>query len=410
MPAQRRSSAAPSTATPRLGALPTLALVLSAIGAALSAVTLFIHDRLAASQGDYTSFCDVSAELSCDVVLGSSYATFLGIPVAGWGLASYFAAAALAFALIRASADVLPKIAAAFLALTAAMLAIALYFFVISAFVIGVACPMCLSLDAVNIALFATAIAVARSQGRSSFSFQQPLLAATGFTVLAIVALSLLQAPGDAATGPLTMDRIRKDDPRFYAWYISQPVVEAPVGDEPATVAGSDITVVEFSDFECPHCRRAFLDLSEVIANDPGIRVIHRNFPLHSDCNPKVDAQIHKNACGAAIASECASRQGRGHEFNQILFSNQTALDPEKRTEYARQLGLDVAAFETCIASPEAADAVARDVAAGAEAGVESTPTFFINGRRIKGGMPRLTQYRYALAIERDRLGKASKN
>jgi protein-disulfide isomerase len=373
-------------------------------------VTLFIHDRLAASQGDYTSFCDVSAELSCDVVLGSTYATFLGIPVAGWGLVSYAVAAGLAFALSRASVDVLPKIAAAFLGLTGAMLAIALYFFVISAFVIGVACPMCLSLDAVNIALFATAVAIARSLGRSTSSFQRPLLAATGLTVLAIVALSVLQAPGDAAVGPLTIERIRKEDPRFYAWYISQPVVEPPVGDAPPAVAETDVTVVEFSDFECPHCRRAFLDLSQVIANDPGVRVIHRNFPLHSDCNPKVDAKIHENACGAAIAAECAARQGRGHPYNEILFSNQGALGKEKRTEYAREAGLDLAAFEACVASPEAAEAVARDVAAGAAAGVESTPTFFINGRRIKGGMPRLTQYRYALAIERDRLGKASKN
>src|SRR5262245_35282638 len=121
MPNQRPSPAASTPAVPRLGALPTLALILSLLGAALSLVTLFIHNRLAESQGTYTSFCDVSAELSCDVVLGSSYATFLGFPVAGWALASYVASAALALALLRGSTALLPRIASAFVALTGAM-------------------------------------------------------------------------------------------------------------------------------------------------------------------------------------------------------------------------------------------------------------------------------------------------
>jgi protein-disulfide isomerase len=375
-------------------------------------VTLFIHDRLAESQGDYTSFCDVSSELSCDVVLGSSYATFLGIPVAGWALASYAATAALSFALLRAGAAAIPRIATGLVALTGAMLAISIYFFVVSTWVIGVACPMCLSLDAVNIALFATSVAVARIATSASFSPRQPLLVAGALTVVAIVALSLFQAPGDAADGPLTIERIRRDDPRFYAWYISQPITEAPLGAEAAAAGGgaADVTIVEFSDFECPHCRRAYLDLSQIVAADPGVRVVHRNFPLHPDCNPKIEAKIHVNACGAAIAAECASKQKRGAEYNRILFSHQDALAREDLVKYAGEAGLDVPAFETCLASPEAADAVAQDVAQGAAAGVESTPTFFINGRRIKGGLPRPAQYRYALAIERERLVKAGSN
>jgi protein-disulfide isomerase len=371
-------------------------------------VTLFIHDRLAESQGDYTSFCDVSAELSCDVVLGSSYASFLGIPVAGWALASYVATAALAVALHRPDRIPLPRVATGLVALTGAMLAISLYFFVISTFVIGVACPMCLSLDAVNVALFAAALAIARTTASASFSPRRPLLGAGALTVLAIVALSLAQGRGDAADGPLTIERIRRDDPRFYAWYISQPIVEPPLGE--AAASRAEITVVEFSDFECPHCRRAFLDLSRVVADDPRVRVVHRNFPLHPDCNPKIDVKIHENACGAAMAAECAARQGRGDAYNAILFSHQDALGRESLLEYAREAGADTKAFEACLASPEAAEAVAKDVAQGVAAGVESTPTFFINGRRIKGGLPRPAQYRYALAIERDRLAKAGSN
>lgn len=391
---------------PHLGALPTLALILSVLGGALSVVTLFIHDRLAASQGDYTSFCDVSAELSCDVVLGSPWATFLGVPVAGWALASYLACTVLAIALMRAGVDLLPRVATAFVALTGAMLGISAYFFIVSTFLIGVACPMCLSLDAVNVALFGTALAVLRSAVRPGFSPQRPLWAAAGLTLLAIAVLSFAQAPRDVVTEGLTLERIRKEDPRFYAWYISQPVVEPPLGRYPPAEAGVDITVVEFSDFECPHCRRAFLDLNQVKAADPRVRILHRNFPLHADCNPAVSARSHENACAAAMAAECAARQGRGDAYNALLFANQGDLGSEALRRYARQAGIDLAAFEECIASKDAADAVARDVADGMAAGVESTPTFFINGRRIKGGMPRVAQYRYAFFIERERLAK----
>ena len=410
MPSHRPNPAAATPAAPRLGALPTLALILSVLGAGLSLVTLFIHNRLAESQGTYTSFCDVSAELSCDVVLGSSYATFLGVPVAAWALASYVATAGLAFALLRAGPALLPRIANAFIALTGAMLAVSVYFFVVATHIIGVACPMCLSLDAVNIALFATAIAIGRSAAISSPSPWRPLLVAGALAVVAILALILFQAPGDAAGGSLTIDRIRREDPRFYAWYISQPITEAPLGDDAAPAAGTEVTVVEFSDFECPHCRRAYLDLGQAIATDPGVRVIHRNFPLHPDCNPKIEAKIHTNACGAAIAAECAAKQGRGSDYNRILFAHQEALGRDALLAYAREVGLDEVAFQACLASPDASAAVAADVAAGSAAGVESTPTFFINGRRIKGGFPRPAQYRYALAIERERLAKAGSN
>ena len=162
MSTARRSTAAPKAA-PDIGILPTLAIVLAVLGAALSSVVLYIHHQLSNGQGGYTSFCDVSAHLSCDVVLASSYAKFLGIPVAGWALAAYIATGALAFSLRNARSEARARAAATFAAFTAAMLVISLYFFAISTFVIGVACPLCLSLDAVNIALFGAAVAIIRS-------------------------------------------------------------------------------------------------------------------------------------------------------------------------------------------------------------------------------------------------------
>src|SRR4051812_44875799 len=144
MSTARRSPAA-SSAAPEIGSLPTVAIILSALGAALCAVVLYIHHQLSTGQGAYTSFCDLSQHLSCDVVLASSYATLLGIPVGGWALAAYVIAAGLAFSLRTARGEARVRGAATLVAFTAAMVVISLYFFAISSFVIGVACPLCLT-------------------------------------------------------------------------------------------------------------------------------------------------------------------------------------------------------------------------------------------------------------------------
>lgn len=374
-------------------------------------MVLYIHHRISAGQGAYTSFCDVSEELSCDVVLASSYASVLGIPVAGWALLSYVIVGALAFSLRGARGEARLRSAATLLAFTVAMLAISAYFFVISTFVIGVACPLCLSLDAVNLGLFAVAFAIVRllrataPPGWSAWLFWLP---AAGLTAAAVVALALLQTPRSAATTDVSIDDIRDRDPRFYAWYISQPIVDPPLDGVSPSPEGA-ITVIEFSDFECPHCSRAYADLHQaLVGGEEDVRLVHRNFPLNSDCNPQIDSQAHAHACQAAVASECAAAQGRGDEYNRLLFQNQGSLDTPSLVGYAARLGLDQTEFERCLASPAAAAKVAADVAAGVAAGVKSTPTFFIAGRRVAGGLPRPEHYRYAIAIERARAADGS--
>lgn len=403
MSTARRSTAAPSAA-PEIGFLPTVAIILAALGAALSAVVLYIHHQLSAGQGGYTSFCDVSERLSCDVVLASSYASVLGIPVAGWALGAYVVTAALAFSLAKARSEARLRAAATLVAFTAAILVVSAYFFVISSLVIGVACPLCLSLDAVNLALFGVALAIARMlhvaapPGWSPVRFWLP----TGAAIAgAVVALAVLQAPPSTATADvLSVEEIREKDPRFYAWYISQPVVDLKL-DAKEAAPPDQITLVEFSDFECPACARAFTDLSRLLASGQvPVKLVHRNFPLSSDCNPQVTQQGHAHACQAAVAYECAAAQGKSQEYYRTLFQNQSSLDEPSLVGYAARLGLDQGEFERCLASPAAAAKVAADVAAGAAAGVESTPTFFINGRRVPGSL-RPEHFQYALAIER---------
>ena len=384
-----------------------MAVILSGLGAALGAVILFIHQRMAASQGAYTSFCDVSAKVSCDVVLGSVYANVLGLPVALWGVLACLAAGVLAWTIARSTGTARLNAAAALVALAAVMLAISLWFLSLSASVIRVACPLCLSLDAIVLLLFVASVAILRGL-RSSAPAGWPswgYVGAVAAAALASVAgLAGLQVGARASGGPLTIAEVRERDPRFYAFYVSQEVVDSVPTDGGQSIGRPDapVTIVEFTDFECPYCARAYQDLKSALGDAPDVRVVVRNFPLNAKCNPQLQAEVHANACKAAVAAACAAAQGKFEQFQGLLFENQSNLDPAALGGYAGRAGLDGAEFARCLESPAASAAVAADVAAGAASGVTSTPTFFINGRRIPGGFQSADQYRYALAIERE--------
>jgi protein-disulfide isomerase len=374
-------------------------------------MAVFIHYRLAASQSEYTSFCDISAHLSCDAVLGSSYAKVLGIPVAGWAIGAYVALAGLALALASARGDARLRVASGFAALSGSVLAVSLYFLFVSTVMIGVACPLCLGLDVVNAALFVVAILVVRSlRGAAGPGWPSAGgFAATGAATLAIIAaLVVLQFPhGSSASTGLSVDQVRDNDPKFYAWYISQPIVDASqlAGRHAEGPESAPITVIEFSDFECPHCGHAFVDLTSALQTaGKEVRLFYRHFPLNSDCNPQIHTRLHEHACLAAVAAECAGAQGKFWPYERLLFQHQDSLDQPSLLGFAARLSLDQAEFERCLTSPAAAAAVAEDVAAGAAAGVTSTPTFFINGRRVAGSLQDADQYGYSFAIERARL------
>lgn len=406
--ARRRAEIA--SATPKVGPLYTLAIVLAALGAGLAAFILVIHQRMAASNGNYTSFCDVSARVSCDVVLGSVYAKVLGLPVAAWGLLAFLAAAAIALAMTRAGGQVRLRLAELLLGLSGSMVAIALYFLFVSAAVIRVACPLCLSLDAATLGLFGAAWGIARllrpvaPAGWPSWPLVGGFAAASA---VAVAGLAASQLSGTSAVGPLAVADVRDRDPRFYAYYVSQPLAEG-VPSEGGFAEGpgdAPITIVEFTDFECPYCARAYQDLRAALSTGaPDVRVVVRNFPLSSECNPNIETVVHDDACRAAAAAFCAADGGRFAEYQSLLFGNQEALDATSLANFAARVGLDREEFSRCIESPGTKARVAADVAAGTAAGVKSTPTFFMNGRRIAGGFQTVDQYRYAIAVERDLL------
>jgi protein-disulfide isomerase len=153
-----------------------------------------------------------------------------------------------------------------------------------------------------------------------------------------------------------------------------------PVDPERDHVRGPEdgpVTLVEYGDFQCPHCGRVEPVVRELLAEfGDDLRYVFRHLPLQ---------EVHENAQVAAEAAEAAEAQGRFWEMYEILLAHQDALGPEDLPRYAEELGLDIDRFSQELRTHTHALRVARDVESADRSGVAGTPTFFINGRRHHG-------------------------
>jgi protein-disulfide isomerase len=139
------------------------------------------------------------------------------------------------------------------------------------------------------------------------------------------------------------------------------------------------VTIVEFSDFQCPFCSRARPTVNKVRETyGDQVRVIFRNFPL----------QNHAEAQKAGEAASCAGEQGKFWEMHDLMFANQQKLKVADLKEQAAGLGLNAETFNQCLDSGKHASDVQKDSEQGAEYGVTGTPAFFINGRPLVGAQP----------------------
>jgi protein-disulfide isomerase len=139
------------------------------------------------------------------------------------------------------------------------------------------------------------------------------------------------------------------------------------------------VTIVEFSDFQCPFCSRVnptIKQITETYGKDVGIAFV--NQPL----------SFHDKARGAAKAFLAASKQGKAWEMHDKMFANQQALAPADLEKYAGEVGLNVARFKKDLDDPATDKMVADDQALAGSVGADGTPTFFLNGREISGAQP----------------------
>lgn len=163
----------------------------------------------------------------------------------------------------------------------------------------------------------------------------------------------------------------------------SPPRTDVSIGDD--YIKGdpnAPITIIEFSDFECPFCAKFYSQTLPSIQQkyiDTGkVKFVYKDFPLN----------FHKNAQKAAEAAQCAGDQGKYWEYHDKIFDNQPSLNLENLKKWAIDLSLDINEFNQCLDSGKYYDEVQRDMEEGTAAGVRGTPAFFINGVFLSGAQP----------------------
>lgn len=392
---------------------PALAtFLLSLVGLAIAAMIARTHEQINAG---LATGCTINEQVDCIPVLSSSYAYLFGMPVAWWAIAAYAAMAAGALIVMTTgSATRRRQVANLLLIAASGAILFSAYLAFIAFFVLGHVCPQCAGLYVVNLLLLASTAWLA-SATQSSTRDQQawrarlPLIGG-GVAAMLVVVVASVFWKGLTSAEALTAAEVCQRDPDFCAKYKNLPVVPLDLpGGHLKGSADAPVTIVEFSDFECGHCKLAYEGLKQTLpmyGKDVQVRFHH--YPLDAACNTGIPAGGgHKFACLAAMAAECAAAQGKFWEYHDTLFDNQPSFSRDELLGYADDLGLDRARFTACLDSDAPRAAIRQDVAAGTKLGVESTPTLFLNGRTVRGAL-RGDTLGYAIVIERAATQKKS--
>lgn len=347
---------------------------------------------------------------NCHIVTGSVWGTLLWLPLPVWGLIAY--SGILGSALLAKQGGDWPAHGLRLVALAAAVLLLADAFLLgVQVFALRNYCLLCLITYGVNGLLL---VAASRGLGqpvlvsvRSGFQSLGRLAPAptrpeTGL-FLGLMALSVAGAVGlHLATLFATRGTLGGFKKQISEYIAGRPRVTVDVSGDPAQgQADAPIQLVEFSDFFCPACQRASKMNPVLLETHRGkIHFVFKNFPLDMSCNTAIQRDVHPGACQAAAAGECAHAQGKFWPMHDRIFVKGHEYDLSRLNQDAQEVGLDVATFKACMAGGAGMAQVAKDVAAGDQAGVTSTPTYVINGVPAGGGLTPSTLDDFIDALE----------
>jgi len=182
------------------------------------------------------------------------------------------------------------------------------------------------------------------------------------------------------------------------------PVQRVEVSVQGAPFKGGEkapVTIVEFSDFHCPFCKRVLPTLAQLESKyGDKVKLVFRDFPIDG---------LHPGASKAHEAARCADDQGKFWAYHDKLFSGPANSSPELFNRLAKEVGLDLPAFEQCLSGGKYQAAVQKDIEEGKRAGVMGTPAFFINGRLLSGAQP-LEAFVRVIDEELARIASAAQN
>lgn len=339
------------------------------------------------------SMCAVNDVINCDAVNSSAASELFGIPISLLGLGLYLG---LAVATLTPTAfnAALHRATALFAIVSLGYSAWLAY----QSVVLGAVCLVCISMYVGHAILLVSALLGLKRASKPLFAdlgamvTSAPALAIVGvFVVTTLVGASAYQSKGGNNLGAdIARVASKKDGPVTAADLA--PLYGAPRG--PVTLAGDEpilgdpnapILLLEYADYGCGHCARASAELKTLVAQAPQVQVRFRPFPLSGACNPVIDSPEGGERCMAAMATRCAGEQGKFWQLSEAMFKNLGYLDPYSIEMMAKQVGVEIEPWKTCLERPETLAAVKADAQSGAAAGVRGTPTFFVKGLTADG-------------------------
>lgn len=395
--------------TERAG-IKTAAQLLLLAGLGVAGYLTYSHMRLVYSKDVVDSLCNINEVFDCDKVNTSEYSELFGLPVALYAIPTYLV---LAFLIQQSRKRMLDDeqapLAMAFgISLLTGL--VSLFLGGVSAFLIKAVCLFCISLYVVNLGTLGLVwAATRRSFGQNVTGAMRALSTHSGVVGRAALVFLVSFAVSFAAERGLKASMLKEADLAIRGPGAVEGSGAAsgsgalgsgsPVGGSPAVLVDADnatygpsdaaVTVVEFADFQCGYCKRMSYTI-KALKEQYGdrVRFVFKHFPMSPSCNNAVKNDRHPFACLAAVAGQCANKQGKFWEFHDITFKNQRNLEREDLLSYAREVGLDEAAFTSCLADPAMLQAVANDVEQSKAHQITGTPRIFVNGKQFKGLVP----------------------
>ncbi|MBN2715251.1 MAG: thioredoxin domain-containing protein [Deltaproteobacteria bacterium] len=391
------------------------ALVLLTIGLALCGELLRLHIE-ATSDAAYHSYCAVDDTVSCDTVARSAYAVFWGVPLAVWGAFGYVLMSLIAVFGMKGRTRAM---AALFTGLAVFSLAVSVVLAGISHFVIHAWCLVCIGTYGVNLALLVISFLLMRQGGmRAGFQSlrvtvtQNPRRSLVSGGLTGAVALGLILVypppPPPPSLLPPLQDPSPKADASTEKTTGTEAVAPAAASEEDAIpplkpgikvetgvtedglpwigAANPVVTITEFFDYECSHCRQALHGLHRLLeANPDRLRLVLRHFPLNSDCNRFISRPIYPYSCVNAKMANCAREQERFFEAHEYLFEN--SFEEIESATLVSALGLNAKKFNACMKRDNAA--LNADIEAGIALDLHGTPVFVVDGNVHLQYLPR---------------------
>lgn len=358
--------------------------LLSLIGLALAAYMSSRYYEIHSGTGTFKSFCNLNATFNCDAVASTGYAElFSGFPLssfsAGWYLAIFF--------ITLMAREITWKVESirAIWWMNILSLVFSIYYAFLMTSIIKSICIVCLSIDVINLVMFFLGWTLLPKNLKTipiDLKVIKSLLVLIGVCVgVLLIVLKGMDKQTLSTEDKMSMlNSVLNKAPVSIKTSPEFPVIGSP---------NAPVTIVKFGDFQCPACKMGAQILHGVLSQYPTqVRLVLRNYPLDPACNRSMQNGGHPFACEAARVARCAFRQGKYEAVYEALFENQASFAKGVPEKLAVAAGLNQTALTQCLADPSINLIIEQDIEEANALGIQATPTFFINGRKVDGILP----------------------